>query len=104
MITDVVSKPVYRILHTLTGEPRVEVALPLALKELVRLKLQEATQQRITFEERYAMNFSAFKAAWNSNESSQNHSYAVEQALWEWEAAVTDEERYQEMLKTLPSN
>jgi len=102
VITDVVSKPVYRILNTLTGEPRVEVALPLALKELVRLKLQEATLQRIAFEERYNMNFLAFQTVWNTDESSQKYSYEVEQDLWEWEAAVTDEERYQEMLKALP--
>ena len=102
MITDVVSKPVYRILNTLTGEPRVEVALPLALKELVRLKLQQAAQQRIAFEERYGMDFASFQQAWVSGEEQQKHSYAVEQDLWEWEAAVTDADRYQEMLKGLP--
>jgi asparagine synthetase A len=30
------------------------------------------------------------------------HSYEVEQDFWEWEAAVTDTERYHEMLKSLP--
>lgn len=102
MITDVVSKPIYRILNTLTGEPRVEVALPLALKELVLLKLQQAAQQRSAFEERYGMHFVAFQQAWLTGEEAQKHSYEVEQDLWEWEAAVTDEDRYQEMLKGLP--
>ncbi len=101
MITDVVSKPIYQILNTLTGEPRVEVALPLALKELVHLKLQEANLQRSTFEERYYTNFATFKLAWSNQPDNQKHSYEVEQDFWEWEAAVTDEARYNEMLKTL---
>ena len=102
MITDVVSKPIYRILNTLTGEPSVEVALPLALKELVHLKLQQSVQQRSGFEERYGMDFATFQQTWTSNEDSQKHTYEIEQDLWEWEAAVTDEDRYQEMLKGLP--
>lgn len=102
MITDVVSKPLYRILNTLTGEPRVEVALPLALKELVRLKLQEAHQQRIAFEARYHTDFNTFKTRWPSGESSQKYSYEAEQDFWEWEASVTDEALYTELFKTLP--
>ena len=102
MITDIVSKPVYHILNTLTGEPRIEVALPLALKELVSLKLQKANQQRIAFEGRYNKDFAAFKLAWFNQLDSQKHSYEVEQDFWEWEAAVTDEARYMEMLNTLP--
>ena len=102
MITEVVSKPVYRILNTLTGEPRVEVALPLALKELLRVRLHAADQQRSAFEQRYGMDFPAFKNNWNNTEDPQKHSYEVEQDLWEWEAAVTDAVRYHEMSQSLP--
>ena len=102
MITDVVSKPVYQILNSLTGEPRVEVALPLALKELVRLKLQQATYQRISFEERYKMDFATFQRQWSDNQNDQPADYDAEQDFWEWEAAVTDEEAYREMLSKLP--
>ncbi|MCB0062085.1 MAG: hypothetical protein KDE19_08225 [Caldilineaceae bacterium] len=102
MITDVVSKPVYQILNSLTGEPRVEVALPLALKELVRLKLQEAVHQRVSFEERYKMDFATFKMQWSDQQDDQSDSYVAEQDFWEWEAAVTDEDAYREMLSKLP--
>jgi hypothetical protein len=102
MITDVVSKPVYQILNTITGEPRLEIALPLALKELVSLKLQEATKQRRSFEERYAMDFATFQTTWLDKGEKRNHSYEVENDLWEWEAAVTDEEQYHAMLSKLP--
>lgn len=102
MITEVVSKPVYRILNTLTGEPRVEVALPLALKELLQLRLHAANQQRSAFEKRYGVDFPTFQKNWNNAEEVHKHSYEVEQDFWEWEAAVSDVERYHEMLKSLP--
>ena len=37
MYTDVISKPLYQILSDLTQESRLEVALPLAIKDWVRL-------------------------------------------------------------------
>ncbi len=55
MITDVISKPIYRILSDLTQESRVEVALPLAVKDLIRLKLKEPRERRQEFELRYGM-------------------------------------------------
>lgn len=76
--------------------------MPLALKELVHLKLQQSSQQRLALEERYGMDFVAFQQAWMNREEQQKYSYEVEQDWWEWEAAVTDAERYQGMLKGLP--
>jgi hypothetical protein len=46
----VITKPVYPVLSELTKETRVEVALPIAIKDWVRLRLQEAGQQRDRFE------------------------------------------------------
>jgi hypothetical protein len=55
--TDVISKPVYRILSDLTQEPRPDVALPLAMKDWIRLRLKEAREQREAFERRHGMEF-----------------------------------------------
>ena len=57
----VISKPIYRILADLTQESRPDVALSLAVKELVRLKLKETRDRRAEFEQRYGMDFEAFK-------------------------------------------
>lgn len=102
MSMDVISKPVYRILTGLTREPRLEVALPLAMKDWVRLKLRETTEQKIAFERCYSMDFQAFKQAWNENCIADQYSYEVERDYWEWEAAVSDEERLGQMLEELP--
>ena len=68
-------------------------------KDLVRLKLKEAEEQRKQFVERYQMDFETFKQAWNEGQIPNKHSYEVERDYWEWEAAVTDERRLQEMLE-----
>lgn len=102
MMTDVVSKPIYQILSDLTQEPRLEVALLLATKDLIRLKLKEAHEQQVTFEHRYGLVFGAFKQSWQEGRIANQHSYEVEHDYWEWEAAVTDQERLQQMLERLP--
>ena len=101
MVTDVISKPIYRILSDLTQEPRLEVALPLAIKDWVRLKLKETSEQREAFERRYGMEFHAFKRAWNEGLVENDHSYEVERDYWEWEATITDEERLRQMSESL---
>lgn len=101
MNSNVISKPVYRVLSDLTQESRVEVALPLAIKDWVRLRLKEAREQQEVYEQRYGMEFPAFKQAWQQDRISNKHSYEVERDYWEWEAATTDEERLQEMLESL---
>jgi len=101
MYTDVISKPVYQILSDLTQESRLEVALPLAIKDWIHLKLKEASERRETFERRYGMEFQAFKHAWEEGHIENRHSYEVERDYWEWEATVTDEERLHHMVESL---
>ena len=102
MLESAIPKPIYQALTDLTQEPRLEVALSLAVKDLVRLRLQEARKRRMTFERRYKMDFEAFKRAWDEGRIADKHSYEVERAYWEWEAAVTDEERLQQIMADLP--
>lgn len=101
MVTEIISKPVYRVLSDLTQESRVEVALPLAVKDWIRLRLKEAQERREMFREQYGMEFEAFKEAWEQGRIPDKHSYEVEHDYWEWEAAVTDTERLQEMQESL---
>jgi len=43
--TDVISKPIYQILTYMTHTSRIEIALPLAVRELVSLKLKETARE-----------------------------------------------------------
>jgi hypothetical protein len=101
MLEAVISKPIYRVLADLTQESRLEVALSLAVKDLVRLKLKETKERRESFEQRYGMDFEAFKQAWNEGSIVDKHSFEVERDYWEWEATVTDQERLQQMMESL---
>ncbi|MGH7594863.1 MAG: hypothetical protein ACREOI_00860 [bacterium] len=102
MVETTVSKPLYKILTELTGEERFDVALHLATKDLVQLKLREAEQQIKNFEERYGMAFEKFQQDWENDQIADKYSYEVEKDFWEWEAAQTDCTRLREMLETLP--
>jgi hypothetical protein len=102
MLETVITKPIYRLLTDLTREPRVEVALLLAMKDWVRLKLGETREQKKAFEQCYGMDFAAFKRAWDEGRIEDRYSYEVECDYWEWEATVTDEERLRQALESLP--
>ncbi len=102
MIETSISKPLHRILSDLTGEERFDVALHLATKDLVRLKLKEVEEKLIIFKERYKMDFIKFKRAWEKGEVQQKYSYEVEKDYWEWEAAVSDQKRLQQMIEQIP--
>lgn len=97
-----ISKPLYRALAELTGEPRLDIAVHLATKDLARLRLKECVEQITQFEERYGMGFDSFKAAWESGSIANKHSYEVEKDFWEWEAAVTNRARLEATLEKLP--
>jgi hypothetical protein len=97
-----ISKPLQRILFDLTGEDRFDIALQLATKDLLRLKLKEAEERLAVFQNRYALDFEKFKQAWNDKTIPNRHSYEVEKDFWEWEAAETDKKKIWQMLEQLP--
>ncbi len=96
-----ISKPMHRILADLTGEQRIDVALQLATKDLVRLKLKEVQERIQSFEARYQTKFDEFKRSWNEGQIPNRYSFEVERDYWEWEAATGDEKRLIEMLDEL---
>ena len=98
---DVISKPIYQILAYMTHTSRMELALPIAVKELVSLKLKETAGEIRAFEQRYGTDFEAFESAWHQERIPNKHSYEVEKDYWEWEAAVSDYEQLGQMRDNL---
>jgi predicted P-loop ATPase len=89
------------MLTDLTGEAHFDVALYVAAKELVRLKLKEVEEQIKHFEQHYQMDFNLFNRAWDEDKIADKHSYEVERDYWEREAAITNRARLEEMLDSL---
>ncbi len=97
MDTLVLPKPAYNVLRRLTGETRPDVALSIALKDLVRLRLEAAQFVIANFEGKYSMPFNEFQEAWQAGHISAQYSYAVEGDYWDWEAAISDVKALQEL-------
>jgi hypothetical protein len=97
--TVVIPKAMHNILRRLTGQSRPDVALSLAIKDLVHLRM-EAVKTRIDgFEKKYGMTFSEFEKACEDGRIRDPYSYEVEKDDLEWEAAVTDRAVLEEILQ-----
>jgi hypothetical protein len=93
----VIPKPAYNVLRRLTGEARPDIALSLALKDLVRLRLEAAQTSIASYEQKYQMNFPDFEKKWQDGSLAEKHSYEVEQDFLNWEAAITDKRVLEEL-------
>ncbi len=96
-----ISKPIHRILTHLTGEERIDVALPLATRDLIQLKLKNYSEQIARFEAKYQMTFEEFKSSWENNQIPNKHSYEVERDYWEWEAAEVERKNLMHLIEEL---
>ena len=97
----VLPKPFHRMLRQLTGESRPDVALGLALRDLVRLRLEAAQQVIAGFEARYQLSFEQFETQWKAGQIKEAYSYPVEQDYWAWEAAATEVEALEHLAENL---
>ncbi len=86
----ILSKGAYNILRKLTGADRPEVALWLAIKELVRLSMKETQEQIAAFEKKYGMNYAEFEIAWKDGAIKDPYAYPVEQDYMQWETAQAE--------------
>ena len=91
----------YRVVTQLTHQPEVETALTVAVKEWVKLRLQQVAAEREVFERKWGMDYAEFKRRWLDGLIPNPYSYAVEKDYFDWEAVVTDEKYLLEMSGTL---
>lgn len=86
----IIPKPAYNILRRLTGETRPDVALSLAIKDLLHFRLDAARSLIAGYEEKYQMPFRDFQKKWHAGQIADAYSYPVEQDYFSWESAITD--------------
>jgi outer membrane lipopolysaccharide assembly protein LptE/RlpB len=98
---EVISKPLYRVLRKMTHENRVDVALTIAVKDWIRLRLREVESERVGFEAKYDMTFEQFRVKFAGEGIPDQYSYEVERDYFDWEAAVTNEASLREMSEQL---
>ena len=84
-----VPKVALRALTELTGEPRFEVALRMALRDAVEHRLEKIDAGIQEFEGRYGMSFEAFEAKAQEGAMPDQFSYKVESDYLEWDGLVS---------------
>ena len=95
----VIPKGMHNILRRLTGQSRADIALSLAIKDLIRLRIEAAETRIAEYEQKYGMKFPEFEQAWKNGEIKDPYSYPVEQDYMQWETAIADLGLLQEMLQ-----
>jgi hypothetical protein len=95
--TLVIPKPAYNVLRRVTGEIRPDVALSMALKDLIRLRIEAAQAKNEAYEKKYGLTFVQFEQRWQAGQIENALSYPIEQDYLYWEATLTDLNMLQEV-------
>jgi len=96
-----ISKTVLRALIELTGQPQLDVAIPMALRDAVEHRLQQIEATIQTYEDKYGLSFSEFEARGRDGTLPDRFSYEVEHDYFEWDSLVTRRARLQEIRQWL---
>ncbi len=98
---EVISKSTAKLLKDLTGEPRLDTAVRIAVKDSLIHRLEDIEPKIEKFEKKYGMDFEAFRKAWENDEIEDKYSYDIESDYWKWEELVTRKKKIKEGLEWL---
>jgi len=96
-----IPKIALKVLTDLTGEPRFEVALWMALRDTLEHRLEKIAVECAMFEKKYGMDFAAFKQRWEVEQVPNQYAYDVEKDYLEWEGLVTRQAKLEETYQWL---
>lgn len=100
-LPEVISKSTAKLLKDLTGEPRLDTAVRIAVKDSLIHRLEDIEPKIEEFEEKYGKDFEAFRKSWEDDEIEDKYSYDVESDYWKWEELVTRKKKIKEGLEWL---
>jgi len=93
-----VSPRIGALLSQVTEVPDLELALWKVLSEYIDLKIAQIKQQAHEFESKWEMTFTEFAERCGSGTLDQDpYAYEVESDYWEWEAAETLLQHYENL-------
>jgi hypothetical protein len=87
--TPTIPKVALRALTELTGEPRFDVALLIALRDTVEHRLEKIDKAIRDYERKYGMSFEQFQARGEDKGIPDQFSYEVESDYLEWEGLMS---------------
>lgn len=95
--TPMISKAALRALTELTGEPRLDVALLIALQDAVEHRLGKIDEAIQEFEQKYGMRFEQFQARAREGKVPNQFSHEVESDYLEWEGLVSRKKKIEKI-------
>ncbi len=98
----ILPKETAQALVDLTGEPRIDAALTLIMREYARQQLAKLGDELQEFERKYGMSFEAYRRIWNTEEKEDHYTFEAENDYLMWEGAVTRHKRLSESFAWLP--
>jgi len=100
MVTElvIIPKGTHNVLRKLTGQSRPDIALSLAIKELIRFRIESTKARIAAYEQKYGKFFPEFEEAWKNEKIQDRYSYPVEQDYMQWETALADLKLLEEIL------
>lgn len=96
-----VPKVALRALTELTGEPRFDVALLIALRDAVEHRLEKIDAAIQAYEQQYGMSFEQFQARGQAEEIPDQFSYDVESDYLEWDGLMSRKRKLEKIRQWL---
>lgn len=92
-----ISKAALRALTELTGEPRLNVALLIALKDAVEHRLEKIDEAIHQLEQKYEMSFEQFQAQGEGEKIPDQFSFEVESDYLEWDGLMSRKKKLEKI-------
>jgi len=95
--TSTLPKVALKALTELTGEPRFDVALLIALRDAVEYRLEKIAEDIHEYEKKYGLSFKQFQARGQKGEIPDQFSYEVESDYLEWEGLISRKKKLEKI-------
>lgn len=95
--TPTLSKAALKALTELTGVPRPDVALLIALKDVVEHRLEKIDEAIRGFEKKYEMTFKEFQSHGEEENIPHQFSYDVESDYLEWDGLISRKKKLEKI-------
>lgn len=96
-----IPKGAIKVLSEITGEPRLDVAIRMTLKDVIEHRLEKIEKGIKELEKKYRTNFSEFEKSWKNGKNKNKFSYAVEKDYLEWDSLITRKKKLEQASKWL---
>jgi hypothetical protein len=100
--TTKIPKAALRALTELTGEPRFDVALLIALRDAVEHRLGKIDEAVRDYEQEYGMSFEQFQDRGQDEKIPDQFSYEVESDYLAWDGLISRKKKLEDIRQWLP--